>query len=154
MAERAASSGVQRGHWSDLAPPVAYGILALRVAVFVVEQDCPYLDLDGRDLEPTTEQRWLADPAGGAGVAAALRVLDDHDVSGARSIGRVVTRPDHRGRGLAAVLMRSVLDDAGDGPLTLKAQSRLEAWYEGFGFTASGPRFLEDGIPHTPMRRG
>jgi ElaA protein len=144
------SSGplVCRSPWSGLGPALAYRIAALRVAVFVVEQRCPYLDLDGRDLEPGAEQRWVAGPDGE--VLAALRALDEGD--GATRIGRVVTDPRHRSEGLAARLIESVLADR-PGPFVLDAQAHLQEYYERFGFVVAGEPFVEDGIPHVPMRR-
>jgi predicted GNAT family N-acyltransferase len=124
-----------------------YGLCRLRVDVFVVEQECPYPELDGRDLEPATEHLWFE--ADGQPVAT-LRVLDD---GAERAIGRVATAAGWRSRGLAARLMEEALASYGDGPLHLGAQAYLEGWYERFGFRRSGPGYVEDGIPHVPMRR-
>ena len=143
-----------------------HDIAKLRQEVFVVEQDCVYLDLDGRDLEPTTEQFWVAfspgdgsaqgsDSRRGSDVAATLRVLDESGKEpGLRAIGRVVTSPEHRGKSLAAALVEAVISAHGDEPLYLEAQSHLTGWYARFGFEVAGDEFIEDGIPHTPMRRG
>ena len=137
-----------------------HDIARLRQEVFVVEQDCAYLDLDGRDLEPGTEQVWItyapdAETNSPAAVAATLRVLDEAErAPGMRAIGRVVTHRDHRGKALARALMEAVVGDATGGPLVLEAQSHLTGWYEAFGFVVDGDEYLEDGIPHTPMRRG
>ncbi len=121
--------------------------------MFVVEQECPYLDPDGRDMEPGTVHLW-ADPEPSAPtVAAALRVLTQPD--GTRRIGRVVTAADRRGTGLAGKLLDHALGLVPPGtPVELDAQLRLEPWYEGWGFARSGDEFLEDGIVHVPMRRG
>ncbi|CAA9422926.1 MAG: N-acetyltransferase ElaA [uncultured Quadrisphaera sp.] len=121
--------------------------------VFVVEQACPYPELDGRDLEDATEHRWVAGPAGEP-VGAYLRVL--LDPGGERRIGRVVTAPGARGRGLSGLLVAAAVADhggPGGAPLVLDAQAHLERWYARHGFAASGPAFVEDGIPHVPMRR-
>jgi ElaA protein len=129
-----------------------YRILRLRSQVFVVEQDCSYLDADGRDLEPGAVHLW-ADPAPHEPtVAATLRLLTDPD--GSRRIGRVVTAPRHRHLGLAKALIEHALTlvPAG-GRVTLDAQVHLEQWYERLGFERSGPEFVEDGIVHVPMRR-
>lgn len=132
--------------FADLPAATAYRLLALRQEVFVVEQDCPYLDLDGRDLEPDARHLWVED----SGVPVAyLRVLAD---PGALRVGRVVTAPSARGRGLAAALVRRAVAGAGDRDVVLDAQSHLVAWYAGLGFAPDGPEFLEDGIPHRPMR--
>lgn len=133
--------------FAELSAETAYRLWALRSEVFVVEQDCPYLDLDGRDLEPGTRHLWVE--RDGTPVAT-LRLLDDGD--GLR-IGRVATRADARGDGLAAALVTEALSLAGERGVVLDAQSHLVDWYERFGFAPSGRGFLEDGIPHTPMRR-
>lgn len=130
----------------DLA--TAYAILRLRSEVFVVEQECVYADLDGRDLEPGCLWLWASDDAG---VVATLRVLAE--AGRVRRIGRVATAARARGQGLAARLMDRALEVIGDAPSVLAAQSHLEHWYARFGYVADGPRFVEDGIPHTPMRR-
>jgi len=132
---------------SDLDVPTLYALLRLRTDVFVVEQACPYPELDGRDLEPGTEHRWYGDDAG---PTAYLRLLAEP--GGATRIGRVVTRPDARGAGLAKALVESVLADH-DGPVLADAQAHLAGWYEALGFEITGPEYLEDDIPHVPMRR-
>ncbi len=137
---------VQAAPFERLPGLTAYRIWALRSKVFVVEQACVYLDLDGRDTEPGATHLWVED---GGDVIATLRVLDEGD--GLR-IGRVATAPSHRGRGLAAVLMRKALDLAAERAVVLDAQSHLAGWYASLGFERSGPDFVEDGIPHTPMR--
>ena len=136
----------------ELAPAALYGIMQLRQQVFVVEQECVYLDADGRDLEPHTVQVWAATDDGA--VAATLRVLDDSaDEPGLIAIGRVATAPDWRGQGVAAELIMHALELTAGSPAILHAQSHLTQWYARFGFVACGAEYLEDGIPHTPMRR-
>lgn len=145
---------VERARWSELSSSLAYQLLQLRGDVFVVEQACAYADLDGHDAEESAEHRWLTDPAGTGVVVACLRVVDDWERDGARRIGRVVTHPNFRGLGLAARLVRSVVDDAGScTELTLHAQSHLVDWYSQFGFGPDGPEYVDVGIPHVPMRR-
>jgi len=138
---------LRRARFADLTPFEVYALCRLRVDVFVVEQECPYPELDGRDVEPATEHLWFeAD----GDVVATLRVLDD---GGSRAIGRVATATFARGRGLAARLVQTALSTYGGGPVTLGAQAHLEDWYARFGFRRSGPGYVEDGIPHVPMRR-
>ena len=137
-----------RARLSELDPLTLHALLRLRVDVFVVEQQCPYPELDGRDSEPGTEHLWLDDEAG---PTSYLRVLVEPD--GTRRIGRVCTRGDARGRGLAAALLASTLELVGEHTVVLDAQSHLAQWYARFGFEVVGPQFLEDGIPHVPMRR-
>lgn len=132
----------------------AYAIWRLRSEVFVVEQDCVYLDLDGQDAEPTTLHWWV--PGGAPGqVAAYLRVLATEE-PGEAWIGRVVTAPLRRGEGLAGALVAAAVADLvarGATRVMISAQSHLEDWYAGFGFRRTGAEFLEDGIPHVPMTR-
>ena len=138
---------LRRARFAELSPFEVYRLCRLRVDVFVVEQQCPYPELDGRDLEPATEHLWFE--ADGE-VAATIRVLDD---GATKAIGRVATAPAFRGAGLAARLIEQGIADHGAVPLTLGAQAHLEDWYGRFGFRRSGPGYVEDGIPHVPMRR-
>jgi ElaA protein len=125
----------------------AYDVWRLRQQVFVVEQDCPYPDLDGRDLEAATRHVVLLDDDA---VVGTLRVLDDGD---AVRIGRVVVAPAARGRGLAALMMAEAMALCGDREVRLDAQTGLTGFYEAYGFAVTGPEFDEDGIMHVPMRR-
>ena len=134
--------------FADLDTETLYALLKLRVDVFVVEQECPYPELDGRDAEPGTRHVWLDEDGE---VVAYLRILLDAD--GVDRIGRVCTAKTARGGGRAGALMRAALDAIGDRPCVLDAQSYLADWYASFGFTPDGPEFIDDGIPHIPMRR-
>lgn len=140
---------LRRSSWSDLDPTTAYRLLRLRVDVFVVEQECAYPELDDRDLEPTAEHVWYDD---GGEVMAYLRVLaDPADVF---RIGRVVTAVAGRGQGLAQRIVADVVARLGAAhDLVLEAQAHLEHVYARHGFEVSGPGYVEDGIPHVPMRR-
>ena len=131
----------------DLDVRTSYRLWQLRESVFVVEQDCPYPELDGRDLEPRTRHVWVDSDTGPVGY---LRILDD---GGTARIGRVLVARSHRGHGLSGALMRAALAEIGDRPSVLDAQSPLAGWYAGFGYVQSGDEFVEDGIPHVPMRR-
>jgi predicted GNAT family N-acyltransferase len=138
---------LRRASFAELTPFEVYALCRLRVDVFVVEQQCPYPELDGRDLEPATVHLWLES---GGQVGATIRVLDD---GATRAIGRVATAAGLRGRGLAARLIEEGIVLCDGSPITLGAQAHLESWYERFGFRRSGPGYVEDGIPHVPMRR-
>ncbi|MFW2382224.1 MAG: GNAT family N-acetyltransferase [Acidimicrobiales bacterium] len=131
---------------AELTTVQLHDLLRLRVDVFVVEQNCPYPELDGRDLEPGTTHLWV-DIDGE--IAATLRLLTDPDC---HRIGRVATAVDHRGGGHAATLVTHAIELC-HGPIELDAQSYLEDWYQRFGFVQHGEEFVEDGIPHVPMRR-
>lgn len=134
--------------FAELDARTFHDLLRLRVDVFVVEQACPYAELDGRDTEAGTRHLWLT--RDGA-VVAYLRILAEPD--GVARIGRVVVAPAARGAGLAGRLMTEALTLVGDRPCVLEAQSHLVGFYAGHGFAVSGPGYVEDGIPHTPMRR-
>jgi ElaA protein len=137
--------------FADLPARTAYEVWRLRQQVFVVEQDCPYPDLDGRDLEEATRHVVLLEGDGQEqAVLGTLRVLDDGDEA---RIGRVAVAPAARGRGLAARMMEEAMTLCGDREVRLDAQTGLTAFYEGYGFEVCGPEFDEDGVLHVPMRR-
>lgn len=125
----------------------AYDAWRLRQSVFVVEQECPYPDLDGRDPEPGTRHVLMRDDDNV--LVGYARVLDDVT---AWRIGRVVLTPSARGQGLADGLMAAAMEACPGRDIVLDAQSPLCGWYEGLGFAVDGDEFLEDDIPHTPMR--
>ena len=138
---------VRSASFRDLDTTTLYAILKLRSDVFVVEQDCPYADPDGRDTEPGTRHLWIERDGE---IRAYLRILDDH---GVERIGRVVTAPAARGAGLAARLVAEALTIIGNRPSVLDAQTYLKNFYVKFGYEQTGPEFLEDGIPHIPMAK-
>ena len=124
-----------------------HSLARLRQDVFVVEQECPYPDLDGRDVEPGTRHVLLT---GDAVLLGCARVLDD---GAAWRIGRVALARDARGQGLADVLMHTALAVTGGREVVLDAQTPLAGWYATHGYEVDGPEFLEDDIAHLPMRR-
>jgi ElaA protein len=138
---------LREARFAELTPFEVYALCRLRVDVFVVEQECPYPELDGRDVEPATVHLWFERDGE---VLATIRVLDD---GATRAIGRVATASSARSAGLAARLVARGIELCGNAPITLGAQAHLEGWYERFGFRRSGPGYVEDGIPHVPMRR-
>lgn len=138
--------------FADLTLTELYAILRLRSEIFVVEQNCPYLDLDGQDeaafhLLGRTE----------AGELAAYTRLLPKGVSYPEyaSIGRVVVAQGHRGDGLGQTLMRESIAQCearfGTQAIKLGAQRYLERFYQGLGFMQCGEGYDEDGIPHIPM---
>jgi ElaA protein len=139
---------LHEARFADLTPTELYGLLRLRVDVFVVEQRCPYPELDGRDTEPGTVHLWAADDDGA--VLATLRVLENGED---RAIGRVATAAAARGRGLSAALIERGIELCSGRTIGIGAQAYLAAWYERFGFRRAGPDYVEDGILHLPMRR-
>ncbi len=130
-----------------------YALLRLRCEVFVVEQQCPYPDLDGLDLHPATHHVFATGP--GAELLGLARVLGPGVLDADVHVGRVVVSPQGRGRGLgeqvvarAVELGRATWPDA---RVVLSAQSHLVDWYAGQGFRAVGEAYDEDGIEHRDM---
>lgn len=145
--------------WSDLGVTdldarTLYDVLALRAAVFVVEQECAYGDPDGRDL--VEGARHVVGRLGQE-VAAYARVLPPGPDHPTVRIGRVVVAPSARGRQLGRDLMaqalRACAEHWPDHPVELGAQAHLTAFYESLGFWPVGAGYVEDGIPHQWMRR-
>ncbi len=142
------SSLIEIARFVDLSAATLHDILALRAQVFVVEQHCAYLDIDGRDAEPETLHLFVRRERG---IEAYARLLTQAD--GTRKIGRVVAAPSARGTGVAAGVVRAALEQCGAAEaVVLDAQAPLVPWYGDLGFTVAGDEFLEDGIPHVPMR--
>lgn len=137
---------VRSATFGELGVTTLYALLKLRVDVFIVEQNCIYPDLD--DVDQQARHFWIDD---GHRPIAYLRVIDNGD--GSVRIGRVVVHPAGRGSGLAKALMDAALMYIGSRPCELNAQAHLVDFYAGYGFVATGPEFLDDGIPHVPMRR-
>lgn len=136
--------------FSLLKPEELYGILRLRAEVFVVEQNCPYQDLDDRDKD--SYQVWAED---NGEVVGCLRVFM-YDGTYAQ-IGRVVTSQKIRGKGWGLEMMkigiRTVREHFGNVPILIHAQAYATGFYEKAGFRISSGQFLEDGIPHYEMIR-
>lgn len=138
-------------HHSQLTVPVLYDILALRSQVFVVEQACAYLDIDGQDL--IGENRHIAGYHQGQLVACARLLNQETSVS----IGRVIVAPTARGQSLGCRVLEQALAACHTHwpgqTLTLSAQAHLQPFYRRFGFVAVTEVYLEDGIEHIGMRR-
>ena len=141
-------------HHSDLGKEQLYALLKLRSDVFVVEQKCAYPDLDGQDLEGDTYHLmgWEDDQ-----LMAYLRLLDPESQGGDVVIGRVITAPAGRGKGLGHAMMEQALKQAQKHwpqvPIYLSAQAHLQGYYGKYGFVVAGEEYLEDDIPHIGMRR-
>ena len=143
---------VRRVRAPDLDAATLYELLKLRVEVFVVEQACPYPELDGRDLLAETRHYWLEQ--GDGEVICTLRLMEEHS-GGAKAfrIGRVCTKRTARSRGHTARLLQAALAEVGDFECRIDAQTYLAEMYGRHGFVRDGDEFLEDGIPHVPMMR-
>jgi ElaA protein len=124
--------------------------------VFVVEQNCPYLDADGRDPRAWHLLGW-DQGAGGRSLVAYARVFEPGVRYSEGSIGRVATAPEVRRTGVGKRLMAEALRRlealAPGQKIKIAAQHRLEAFYAGFGFTTVSAPYEEDGIMHVDMVR-
>lgn len=138
--------------FDELTPRELYDLLALRQEVFVVEQNCAYLDADGKDL-----RAWhlLGRNAEGRLLCYTRLLPQDEVYEGYSSIGRVLSAPAARGLGLGRPLMQKSIDLCRHlfqrAPIKIGAQSYLLKFYESLGFQSTGEEYLEDGIPHTKM---
>lgn len=125
-----------------------YDIMELRVAVFVVEQTCPYPEIDGRDK--AAYHVFLRDEEG---IQAYLRVLDRGVSFPEASIGRVIAVK--RRQGLGTEILRAGIRTAREkfraDAIRIEAQTYARALYEKQGFRQTSEEFLEDGIPHIQM---
>ena len=128
-----------------------YNVLALRMEVFVVEQDCPYQDLDGKDEDAF--HVFATDPKGD--VVATARILKPGAAYEEVAIGRVVTaasiREFKKGHELMTECMNFVSKEFPKTNIRLSAQSHLVNYYGKHGFKETGKNYLEDGIPHSEM---
>lgn len=141
-------------HWDEidnLTPRALYAMLKLRVDVFVVEQNCPYPEIDGKDYDAFHLR--IMDRAE---LAASLRVLPPEKEGKPVKIGRVVVAADYRGDKLGHRMMKEAIAFAQDRfpgiAIELGGQSHLQKFYGSFGFVAISEEYLEDGIPHVDMR--
>src|SRR5699024_2025347 len=121
-------------------------IYRLRVAVFIVEQECPYQEIDGKDVFSLHIYKTDA-----SGIIAYLRIILEEPVS----IGRVIVRSDRREAGLGRELMVQAMEyvdayHSGE-RIYLPGQAHLKEYYESFGFEAVSEMHLEDNIPHYHM---
>lgn len=136
--------------FQELSLDELYAILAVRTDVFVVEQECPYPEVDGRDQASYHLCAWED------GVLLAYaRILPPGLSFEEASIGRVLVRKEQRGRGLAQQLLKMALtfvtEDLGEQKIQISAQTYLTAFYESYGFQSVSETYLEDGIPHRDM---
>lgn len=133
--------------FNDLELSELYQILRLRSEVFVVEQDCVYQDVDGKD-EEAVHVFYVKDDT----VISCLRIYGAD--SSEQHIGRVVSSVHYRGSGISRALMLSALDYLRANQtqkVLLSGQKYLRGFYESLGFSVVTDEYLEDGIPHFGM---
>lgn len=142
-------------HHSQLTVARLYALLKLRCEVFVVEQNCPYLDVDGDDLKGNNRHilAWRDNT-----LIAYARILKSDDGLAPVVIGRVIVSDAARGEKLGYRLMEKTLDSCRqhwpESEIFLSAQAHLQGFYGHFGFVPVGEIYPEDGIPHIGMARG
>jgi ElaA protein len=127
-----------------------YGMLRLRTEVFVMEQECPFQDMDNSD-----QVAWHLVGKHGDEVVACARVFAPGVKYAEASIGRIISALKLRGTGVGKQVVQHGIDQChklfGNVPIRIGAQSRLERFYGGFGFVRDGADYIEDGIPHCEM---
>ncbi len=138
-------------HYRDLSLNEFHDIIALRLEAFVVEQNCAYLDLDGKDKKCYH----LLCRDGKGNIIATARVVPPGLIYDDAAIGRVVIHEDARGHGLGHDLMEKCITfsnlEFGNSPIRISAQKHLENYYGKHAFIPTGKEYLEDGIPHLEM---
>lgn len=138
--------------FEDLSLTELYGILQLRTEVFVVEQDCVYQDLDGKD-DRALHVLGLKENS----VVAYTRIFKPGDYVKNASIGRVVVRESERKYGYGKRIMdasiKAIQDHFKVNTIHLSAQTYLKKFYNSLNFYEIGKEYLEDGIPHIEMVR-
>ena len=137
--------------FTELSVSELYAILQLRQEVFVVEQQCPYLDADGQDKDAYHLMGFINNQLS---LYTRLFYLE-HKREGI--IGRVIVKETHRGLGLGYKLMEEsekwCLEVHSPTQITLGAQAHLQSFYNQLGYIVYGNEYDEDGIPHLPMRK-
>jgi ElaA protein len=133
-----------------LTPQELYELLKLRSRVFVLEQECLYLDQDDKD-----QQAFHLLGMRGDDLVAYARLFEPGNYYAEAAIGRIVTAPEVRGKGLGKALLTKAMEIAtrlyGEGAIRIGAQQYLRKFYEELGFRVDGDPYLEDGIPHIEM---
>ena len=137
-------------HFAFFSGPEWHRVLNLRTAIFVVEQECPYQEVDQKDTDS-----WHLELSHHSALIGTLRVLPPGLSYKECSIGRVAVHAEFRRRGLARELMKLALTfcDSRWPAVRLSAQTYLQPFYESLGFMATGAPYLEDNIPHIEMLR-
>jgi ElaA protein len=138
--------------FNELSIHELYELLKLRAEVFVVEQNCVYQDVDGKDEKAIHVLGYFE-----GNLAAYTRIFDKGHYFDEASIGRVVTAPKYRsmkfGHDLMQVSIDAVEENFKERAITISAQEYLKKFYESHGFVQTSEMYLEDDIPHIQMKR-
>ena len=132
--------------WAELSTGEVENIFSLRSEVFVVEQDCVYQDIDGKDQKA---KHVLGKKDGE--IVAYARIFKPGEYFKEASFGRAVVKKTERGKGVGDELVINCLENINEEEIKISAQSYLKGFYGKHGFKAEGNEYLEDGIPHTAM---
>ncbi len=135
--------------WDDLSINEVQSIFSLRSEVFIVEQECPFQDVDGRD--PEADHLLLYENSILCGYT---RIFPKNTYFKEASFGRTVVKKKYRGKGYGHVLVKEsikYLKNKKESPIKISAQSYLKRFYASHGFTAIGEEYLEDNIAHIAM---
>ena len=132
--------------WAELSTREVENIFSLRSEVFVVEQDCVYQDIDGKDQKAKHVIGKKEND-----IVAYARIFKPGDYFKEASFGRAVVKKTERGKGVGDELVKNCLENITEEEIKISAQSYLKGFYGKHGFKAEGNEYLEDGIPHTAM---
>jgi len=136
--------------WEEIPKDQWHDCLALRIDIFVVEQECPYSEIDGKD-----KKSWHLYATENDVIAAYIRIVPPGISYEEISIGRVAIAKTYRGKKLGYQLMNRGMDfiqeKFGEQPIRIGAQQHLRRYYEQLGFAKVSDMYLEDGIPHIDM---
>lgn len=136
--------------FDELTTKEFYMLVKERIAVFVVEQNCPYQEVD--EIDPEALHTFLTDEQGN--VAAYTRIYKEED---AVHFGRVLVAKEHRQSGLGKQIVQRTLEvieqKYPNTPIIIGAQDYLRSFYESLGFNAISDVYLEDDIPHIDMKK-
>ena len=133
--------------FKELTTEELYEILKLRAEVFVVEQNCPYQDLDDKDQ--SSYHLFLED---NGQIIAVLRILPENIAYKEMAIGRLIVKKSYRGKGISRKMMlramEFITEDLGKEKIRLSGQAYLNDFYQSLGFEKVSEMYLEDGIEH------
>ncbi len=132
--------------WAELSTREVENIFSLRSEVFVVEQDCVYQDIDGKDQKAKHVLGKKEHE-----IVAYARIFKPGDYFKEASFGRAVVKKTERRKGVGDELVLNCLENISEKQIKISAQSYLKGFYGKHGFKAEGKEYLEDGIPHTAM---
>ena len=132
--------------FDELDNKTLHHIFLLRLEVFVVEQECVYQDIDGKDQKAKHVLGKKNNE-----IVAYARIFKPGEYFKEASFGRAVVKKTERGKGVGDELVKNCLENITEEEIKISAQSYLKGFYGKHGFKAEGNEYLEDGIPHTAM---